>query len=162
MNGPETWSRIVVGVDDAESSEAALRWGVEEAGRRGALVEAIHAWRMPVPTLAYPETSADCKRQAQETVDRCLERLPDHPGIVVQGRAVEGRPGEVLVAEAGDPDTVLLVLGSGRRRGVAGLLPGSITKACMHHSPCPVVVVAAQRDVEHAWTVVVSSERESA
>src|ERR1035441_522416 len=130
MSDQELPARIVVGLEDADSSQAALSWGVEEGGRRGALVEAIHAWRRPAPEpFTGPEIGTDWRLQAEETVVRCLDRLPDHPGIAVQGRAVEGRPGEVLVGEAGDPDTVLLVVGSGRRRGVARLLLGSTTEA---------------------------------
>jgi nucleotide-binding universal stress UspA family protein len=161
MSDHQPWSRIVVGVDDADSSQAALRWGIEEASCRGALVEAVHAWRARAST-PQPGTFTDCKLEAQETVDRCLERLPEHPGIIVQGRIVEGRPGDVLVAEAGDPDTVLLVVGSGHRGNVARLLLGSTTEACVHHSACPVVVVPATDGVEHAWTVPTTPERQPA
>jgi nucleotide-binding universal stress UspA family protein len=160
MSDHRPCSRIVVGVADPDSSQAALHWAVDEARRRGALVEAVHA--LGVPTSAEPSgTFTDWKIQAQETVDRCLDRLADHPGIMVQGRVVEGRPGQVLVAEAGDPDTILLVLGSGRRSGVARLLLGSTTETCARHSVCPVVVVPTPHALDRAWALPNCAARES-
>ena len=61
---------------------------------------------------------------------------------------MEGRPGEVLVAEAADPDTVLLVVGSRRRGRLARLMLGSTSQACVQHCPCPVVVVPGFESVE--------------
>ena len=37
--------RIVVEVDGSEAGRDALQWAVDEARRRNATVEAVHAWR---------------------------------------------------------------------------------------------------------------------
>ena len=42
--------RIVVGVDGSDAAHAALEWAVDEARRRDAVVEAIHAWHQPFVT----------------------------------------------------------------------------------------------------------------
>ncbi len=40
--------RIVVGVDGSSGAQQALEWAVEEARRRNAVVEVVHAWHFPV------------------------------------------------------------------------------------------------------------------
>ena len=48
--------RVVVGVDGSDTAQRALNWALDEARRRQAAVEVVHAWTPPllaVPTLAY-------------------------------------------------------------------------------------------------------------
>ena len=40
---------IVVGLDGSDTSHAALRWAVEEAGLRGTRLVAVHAWSFIPP-----------------------------------------------------------------------------------------------------------------
>src|SRR6476659_7938729 len=39
--------RIVVGVDDSSGAATALRWALDEARRRDAVVVAAHVWHLP-------------------------------------------------------------------------------------------------------------------
>jgi nucleotide-binding universal stress UspA family protein len=142
-------SRIVVGVDSSDVSHAALSWAVEEASRRGALVEPIHVWHIPTSeATAAMGIDTHWENDAEQVLAHAVQRLAEHPGVVIQGRTMEGRPGEVLVAEAADPDTVLLVVGSRRRGRLARLMLGSTSQACVQHCPCPVVVVPGFESVE--------------
>lgn len=142
-------SRILVGVDSSDESYAALSWAVGEASRRGAVVEPIHVWHIPTSdATAAVGIDRHWENDAEQVLAHALQRLAEHPGVVIQGRTIEGRPGEVLVAEATDPDTVLLVLGSRRRGRLARLMLGSTSQACVQHCPCPVVVVPGFEIVE--------------
>lgn len=162
-NEQQQQSRIVVGVDGSDTSQAALSWAVQEAGHRGALVDAIHAWRIPASeAMASVSTYMDWEKHAEEVLGFALQRLAEHPGVVLRGKTAEGRPGEVLVAEAGDPDTVLLVVGARHRGPVGRLMLGSTGQFCVHRSHCPVVVVPAFDDLDHDAGVPTGSHRQAA
>lgn len=139
---------VVVGLDDSLGARTALRWAVGEAGRLGATVRAVHGWDLPVaapagaptfgplddPDFSDPTRAALEQIVAEETADQT-----DLPPITVV--AVPQSVPEVLIHEA--KSAALLVVGSRGRGGFLGLLLGSVSQQCMHHSPCPVVIVPA-------------------
>src|SRR5687768_146324 len=49
------FTRVVVGVDASDAARVALQWAMQEAVRRDAILEVLHAWREPlfIPD-AYP------------------------------------------------------------------------------------------------------------
>ncbi len=123
--------RIVVGYDGSESAEVALRWAVEEARRRRLSVEVVTVHDdLPagMPPRREPEPSPDAERVAAEIAD----------GLLHDVTREHGTPSERLVA-ACTPDD-LLVLGSHGHGPLVGALMGSVSRACLHAAPCPVVV----------------------
>ena len=136
---------IVVGVDGSDGSLAALRFALEEAKVRGDDVKAVNAWH--VPPAAYGAGWApagvdfdDFRRLAEEALQAGLEEGgAAASGITVTPVLVEGQPADALCAEAEGAE--LLVVGSRGLGGFKGLLVGSVSQQCVHHSPCPVVVV---------------------
>jgi nucleotide-binding universal stress UspA family protein len=150
--------RIVVGVDGSPGSLEALRWALAEAGLRGAEVRVVHAWMVPLidavpepwaigsPTLGPSEDQVHehLEAAARKVLDASMEEArPADPGVEIEGELPEGRPAAALLAAAQDAD--LLVVGSRGRGGFAGLLLGSVSAQCVHHAPCPVVVVPAEQ-----------------
>jgi nucleotide-binding universal stress UspA family protein len=69
--------------------------------------------------------------------------LVDTEGLEVRPLLVEGRPVPSLVRAAADAD--LLVVGSRGRSGIAAVILGSVSSACVHYATCPVVVVPPAR-----------------
>ena len=67
------------------------------------------------------------------------EQIATAPGVPVTTRAVQGRPARTLLDAAAGAD--LLVVGARGRGGFTGLRLGSVSQQCLHHAPCPVVVV---------------------
>jgi nucleotide-binding universal stress UspA family protein len=136
--------RIVVGVDGSEASLAALRWALDEARRRSADVDVVHAWSFPtlamMPTPMSPPTFAttDIAAEAKAIVAGACESV-DTDGVVVRPVIREGPAAASLLDEARGAD--LLVVGSRGRGGFAGLVLGSVSRQCAEHSPCPIVIV---------------------
>lgn len=142
--------RIVVGVDGSPSSEDALRWAVRQAGLTGAKVEAVIAWHLPLlvggyswPPVGVLETT-DFGKLAQKVLT----------GAIVTAVGPDGAERVVTVVKQGDAAEVLidaadgaeaLVVGSRGHGGFTEALLGSVSQHCVHHAPCPVVVIRGAR-----------------
>lgn len=138
-------ARIVVGVDGSEGSRVALRWALDEAERRHAVVEAVMTWHVPV-VVASPYVGAfiepaELEAGAKEELDEVVaaEVADRAPSPIVRQVVAAGAPAATLLERARGAD--LLVVGTRGRGGFAGLLLGSVSQQCVHHAPCPVVVV---------------------
>lgn len=134
-------ARVVVGIDGSPDSRQALRWAVAQAQRTGAEVEAITAWEVPLTVLLLPTaTEADYADHAAKVLAETLDEvLGDEPPVAVHARALEGRPARVLARQAAGAD--LLVVGTHGRGELPGMHLGSVATYCVHHAPCPVVVL---------------------
>jgi nucleotide-binding universal stress UspA family protein len=139
--------RIVVGVDSSPNSKTALRWAMAQARLTGASIEAVAAWQEP-PTTGYSygwlPDMYDGDSLAAITEKVLAETLADVAGqhaepVEIRTRVVQGHPAQVLL-EAAD-GAQMLVLGSRGHGAFAGMLLGSVSQHCVHHPPCPVVVV---------------------
>jgi nucleotide-binding universal stress UspA family protein len=148
--------KVVVGVDGSPGGLKALHWALGETRVRGCPLFVVHAWTVPLID-ALPEPwaivtpplgpSNDELRDHLETAARhVLDASVDkaraaEPDLEIHGELAEDRPAAALLSAARDAD--LLVVGSRGRGGFAGLLLGSVSAQCVHHAPCPVVVVPA-------------------
>jgi nucleotide-binding universal stress UspA family protein len=142
---------IVVGVDESDGAAAALRWALDEARRREATLDVVHAWQQFIPALVpgavaiEPDRNA-LKAAAGELVTKMVDNVvgPHDAKVTVRLELGEGSPADVLVKAAAEAD--LLVVGSRGRGGFAGLLLGSVSQQCAHHAPCPVVIVPTPKN----------------
>jgi nucleotide-binding universal stress UspA family protein len=133
---------IVVGVDESPSAKSALRWAVREGDARGWTVKAVLAWTY----LQQHHIDADTKfepdygsAQAAEALSRIVtDTLGDDAAGVEQETICDlPVPGLLRAAEGAD----LLVVGARGIGGFRGLLLGSVSQQCAHHTPIPLVVV---------------------
>ena len=140
---------IVVGIDDSQTSRAALAWALEEAKLRTCELVIVHCWQVPVvvgPEMVYVPPPA--RALLLDDVQACAQKLCDAVGVTNSGvdyriELPEGRAGAELVQVAGSAD--LLVVGTHGSGSVRELLLGSTSSYCVHHSVCPVVVVRAKQ-----------------
>lgn len=137
--------RVVVGVDGSSAALVALRWAVEEAARRDAILQIVQAWEYPyvgevtlLSASGLPSDSieGDAKEMLEEAVAQA-GRWNDE--VVIEPELVHGFAPKVLLARAAGAD--LLVVGTRGRGGFAGLLLGSVSQECAHDAPCPLVIV---------------------
>jgi nucleotide-binding universal stress UspA family protein len=134
--------RIVVGVDGSASSMKALRWAIRQAELTGAEVEAVTAWSYPSGYGSAPcgDGAVDFEGNAGKLLFEALAEVSGiAPDVVVEPLVVQGHAVDVLVRAAEGAD--LLVVGSRGHGGFAGMLLGSVAQHCVHHAPCPVLVL---------------------
>ncbi|GAA0251418.1 universal stress protein [Saccharothrix mutabilis subsp. mutabilis] len=116
--------RVIVGVDDSPAATAALAWAAGEARLRGAEL---------VACTVLDRHGLSSAGQARPSGEEAAG------GVPVVTRRLRGDPAAELIAAAADAD--LLVVGSRGRGRLTGLVLGSVSRACLAHAPCPVVVV---------------------
>ena len=134
--------KIVVGVDGSEGSQKALQWAIEEAGRRDATVEALHAWEPGLTAGLYSGavfTEESVQEAGEKVLDDTIAAADPAGSTKVERRCVTAQPAAALIEAAKDAD--LLVVGSRGLGGFYRLLIGSVSSQVAHHAPCPVVVV---------------------
>lgn len=145
---------VVVGVDGSAGAREALRWAVAEARLRRSPLRAVHAWMFGYiggSVEGYPYWGGspgsytslgvdleDLHRAAEDLLEQALAEV-EAEGVEIERQVVQGPAAEVLVNAAAPGD--LLVVGSRGHGGFADLLLGSVSQQCVHHAPCPVVVV---------------------
>lgn len=136
--------RVVVGVDGSPASIRALRFAIDEARMRGAILQVLHTFASPtslglhVPSEYFETLDAN----AEHVVDNALREATDSsetdmPRLI--RTVVAGNPVQALVDASGD--ATLLVLGSRGLGEFQSLLLGSVSSQCVHHAHCPVTIV---------------------
>lgn len=140
---------IVVGVDDSPAATAALRWALQEAAAAGTAVEAVHVYLPYTPhrpygaefmEIASPGSEQRLRTNAAEILAAALDAASANKSAVAVDRRVEaGDTARVLIDAA--QQASLLVVGSRGYGPVTARLIGSVSRKCLHHAACPVVIV---------------------
>jgi nucleotide-binding universal stress UspA family protein len=155
---PGRGPRVVVAVDCSAGSEAALRFAVEDAARRGVPVDAVMAYMPPnywsefnvVGEAEFDRMRARLRHETEDRVRAFVERVTAEaagPLPEVRPRAVLGSTAEVLLHESQDAD--LLVVGSRGHGGFSSVLLGSTSMQLALHATCPVTVVHSPEAHRH-------------
>jgi nucleotide-binding universal stress UspA family protein len=138
--------RIVVGVDGSEPSYEALHWAFAEAARHDARLDVVNAYDEHRFVSPFGPIVAVDPHELEKSSRALLEKMTAGTGgwADARPRAVELIPcsasaARALVEAADGAD--LLVVGSRGRGTVRGLLLGSVSQQCVHHTSCPIVVV---------------------
>jgi nucleotide-binding universal stress UspA family protein len=153
---PPTWTGdrdgpVVVGVDGSDQSYGALHWAIDEAATRDVDLHVVNAYdyvQVAMPIGLVPgvdrKTMEDASRTLlKEMVEPALfaaDHRPDNVALI----PLPSGPARALLDASVDAD--LLVVGSRGRGGVQGILLGSVSQQCAHHTPCPIVVVRSSSD----------------
>lgn len=136
---------LVVGVDGSPESEAALSWGLAEAGRRGLAVELVYALAVPVISDAYgmmltrPDLDELIMHSEQVLAAALAAAQAAAPELSIGSRMASGPPAAVLVDTSRNAGMV--VVGTRGTSALAGHSLGSVSIRLAGRSICPVVVV---------------------
>jgi nucleotide-binding universal stress UspA family protein len=145
---PEDWEattgRVVVGLDDDDSSIAALDFAARESAASGATLALVHTWTMPSPQmegsvalLASPiEARAGQRKILREAALRAQEA---HPDVTIEQILEQSNPVSALLRAARGGS--LLVLGTHHRGLLKGNLLGSIGQDVLAQCRIPVCIV---------------------
>ncbi|KAA8961646.1 universal stress protein [Mycobacterium sp.] len=141
---------VLVGICGSPTSEPATAIAFDEAARRGAELVALYAWTdAEIPDLPPREWTGLTRiswpalhSAAEKTLAERLARWQDrYPGVPVRQMVVVNRPAEHLLECA--QSAQLVVVGSNRRGGLAGMLLGSVCNAVVRAVRTPVIIAAA-------------------
>ncbi|MDA3644289.1 universal stress protein [Saccharopolyspora indica] len=139
----ESKPQILVGVDGSAGSRAALRWALRYAELSGGRVVALIACAIPalidVALMLEDDVAANAKRELEKAVEETRALLGTR--LPVEQRVVRDHAARALLDEAREQDVDLLVVGHRGHGGFIEALLGSVSQHCVHHAPCPVVVV---------------------
>ncbi|MGM5069770.1 universal stress protein [Rhodococcus qingshengii] len=138
---------VVVGVDGSPRSEAALGTAFEEARIRHTDLVAVHAWSDSDLTTVFATDVSDRDlgwaeiATAEEAVlSECLAGWHEtYPDVPVRKVVVRDRPVHHLAELSHHAQ--LVVTGSRGRGGFTALLLGSTSRALLHASHCPLMIV---------------------
>lgn len=128
---------IVVGVEGSPDSRLALRWAIDEARVRKAVLRVVHAYQ----TVGGPGVVERLDRHARQVVDAAVRDAGDMaPEVAMLPELARNESAaSALLSRAEEAD--LLVVGCRGLGGFTGLLVGSVSDQCVHHAPCPVAII---------------------
>jgi nucleotide-binding universal stress UspA family protein len=152
----DTEEIVLVGTDGSPHAQAAVRWASEEAQRRGATLEVLHAYQevwgadrhLPRENLLEVARS-----HAEEIISDAEIAAHEVAGKVpVRAVASVGHPVDILLRAAAHATVV--VVGSRGLGGFTSLLLGSVGQGVAMHAPCPVVVVRGRTTADRGPVAV--------
>ena len=145
---PDDWepggTHIVLGVADDHSSDSAISFAADEARLSGQPLDAVHAWRLPVPEMDAVSTLVVGPEALDAIHTELLARVTDRLGAeageaVIRGILRHGDGG--LELDRSLDDASLLVLGTHGHGPAIGALLGSTVQHMLHRGLVPIAVV---------------------
>ena len=142
----DTMKKILIATDGSDSAHEALEFGLELAEEQGATPFVVHvaprvevlpyaSFAAPAPTVPHQVDEQD-RAPLSEAVELAARR-----GIETKTELLVGNPADEIVAFADTIDADLIVVGSRGHGAIASVLLGSVSRAVLHESRRPVLVV---------------------
>lgn len=151
--------KILVATDGSKFSQRALEKACEfSVGAKDVSYKVISVYEPPIPMAAepyamslesYQHLDEVAKRQAEnaaeEAVDAIRDKIPD-PSVEITTIVRLGNPAQIIVEEAENWPSDLVVVGSHGYGFWGRLAVGSVSDTVVHHAPCSVLVVRSQAE----------------
>ena len=142
----DTMKTILIATDGSESAREGLDFGLELAEEQGATPFVVYvapavevlpyaSFAAPAPTVPH-ELDEEDRMPLQEAAAIAARR-----GLDVKTELLVGNPADEIVAFGDTIDADLIVVGSRGQGAIASVLLGSVSRAVLHESRRPVLVV---------------------
>jgi len=139
----DTTKKVVVGYNDSEESNYAVRWAAQVARRREAplLVVSSRVWDEPIPALRDSEMAAQAVRLSEDLASKGADiARQEAADITINIAGVQSRATDALRGYSSEAQ--LVVVGhQSRSSRLRGVLSGSVALAVSRLAKCPVAVV---------------------
>jgi nucleotide-binding universal stress UspA family protein len=135
---------VVVGADGTANSEPAVEEAFIEASLRGSGLVAVHAWSdfslAALTAHNHPFHWRSVKEREEAALAQSLAGFAeDYPEVTVRHVVVKDHPVDALVSFAADAQ--LVVVGNRGRGGLSRTFLGSTSRALVHKTNCPTLIV---------------------
>ena len=135
---------VVVGIDGADASEAAIAFAAAEAAQHGEILTAVSAWSpitVPLGLRSYPDDYLGImRRMAEEALAGSVAGVPSkYPDLDLKLIVERGDPAPLINSVAAQAR--LTVVGSHRRGAIARFLLGSTSQQVLTRLATVTVVV---------------------
>jgi nucleotide-binding universal stress UspA family protein len=146
----DSMKKILIATDGSDSALEALEFGLELAEEQGATPFVVHV-APAVEVLPYANFAAPAPRVPHELDEQDRAPLREaaevaaRRGIDVKTELLLGNPADEIVAFGDTIDADLILVGSRGHGAIASMLLGSVSRAVLHESRRPVLVVRDAR-----------------
>jgi nucleotide-binding universal stress UspA family protein len=141
-------SKILLATDGSEDATLATRAAIELSSKTASELHVVHVWH-DVPTPHFHSfVRAQLRQEAQEILQKQLERIEQAGGTVTKAHLREGRTVDEILDLSEELDVGLLIVGSRGLGGAKRILLGSVSEGIVNHARRPVLVVPGGQD---AW-----------
>ena len=145
-------TKILLATDGSEEADLALTTAADLAKSTDSELHVAYVFPtavqrpFPNPILARPADEMEheleeAMHQAQEFLDRQVERIKADGVTVAETHLVRGRPDREIVRISEELDAGLIAMGSRGLGGVRRALMGSVSDSVVRHAHCPVLIV---------------------
>jgi nucleotide-binding universal stress UspA family protein len=145
-------TKILVATDGSEEADLALTTAADLAEKTDSELHVAFVFPtavqlpFPRPILARPAEVQEreleaAMHQAQEFLDRQVERVKNEGVSVAETHLVRGQPDREIVHIGEETGAGLIVMGSRGLGGIRRALMGSVSDSVVRHAHCPVLIV---------------------
>ncbi|CAI7805165.1 unnamed protein product [Closterium sp. NIES-53] len=157
--------KVAVAVDGSDNSMHALREAVRLFARTAKEFHIMHAHKPPNEFRTdslfswqeyHKRMEHERHTKAQQLLQKCAAVVREEggkqgmdEGVAVSGVNLKGDPRDVLASHVQSVDADLMVMGTRGMSLLKRMAMGSVSSHCVHHAPCPVLVVPLKADAAH-------------
>ncbi|KAF2458042.1 hypothetical protein BDY21DRAFT_343469 [Lineolata rhizophorae] len=135
---------FLCGLDSNDYSEYALEWLIDELVDDGDEIVCLRVVEKDSSVAADPSVDEGRYRmEAERLMEKIQEKNTEQKAINLILEFAVGKTNKVIDEMINLYEPAMLIVGTRGRSlgGFQGLLPGSVSKYCLQHSPVPVIVV---------------------